>query len=84
LDPVGSLIVVKYSVGVDGNGYSEKRRIIKNYGTEKGPAQGSTSVSTSGVVSRIIVELKPTIVSIIRTTVKVKNLYEIIRGLFKN
>ena len=87
LDPVGSLIIVKYTVGVDGNGYSEKRRIIKNYGSEKGsvtvsaqPGSGSitttttTTTSTSTVVSRIIVQLKPTIITVIRTTVQASNL----------
>ena len=74
-------MVVKYSVGVDGNGYSEKRRIIKNYGSDKGnvtvpvtPTTSTTATSTSTVVSKIITQLKPTIISIIRSTVQASNL----------
>jgi len=80
LDPVGSLIIVKYSVGVDGNGYTEKRRIIKNYGSDGSSnvsVNGSVTVTTTtetdtnAVVSRIIGQLKPTIISVIRSTVQV-------------
>ncbi len=82
MDPVGSLVIVKYSVGIDGEGYTEKRRIVKNQGSNKGSSQVTTArpISSTGsvngqtVVSKIILELKPSIISIIRATVQASNL----------
>lgn len=65
-DPLGSTVTVQYTVGLDGEGYAEKRRFVKGQGS------GNADVTTR-LVSKIILELKPTIIRIIRATVQASN-----------
>jgi len=70
-DPLGSTVTVQYSVGLDGQGYTEKRRFV----------MGKTNLSendvTSELVEKIILELKPIIIRIIRATVQGSNQVEL-------
>jgi len=71
-DPVGSIVTVTYSVGTDGKDYTESRKIIKKYQTDK-VSSGSGLITAEQVVLEIITDLEPTVISIIKQIVASAN-----------
>jgi len=71
-DPVGSIVTVTYSVGTDGKDYTESRKIIKKYQTDRA-SSGSGLITAEQVVLEIITDLEPTVISIIKQIVASAN-----------
>lgn len=69
-DPIGSRITVTYQVNSDGSDYVERRKIIKGYGSDGDGFVDSNLLTADEVVRIVTTQLRPTIIQVIRTTVK--------------
>ena len=69
-DPIGSRITVTYQVNADGSDYVERRKIIKGYGSDGDGFVDSNLLTADEVVRIVTTQLRPTIIQVIRTTVK--------------
>ena len=67
IDPVGSLIEVNYSMNPDKTDYLEERKVIKNYEND---LRGAGTLSVEEVVERVLNELTPTVIEVVRSTVQ--------------
>jgi hypothetical protein len=68
VDPVGSLIQVSYSMNPDKSNYVEERKVLKNYLNSGSVKAGSLTIEQ--VVERVLNELTPTVIEVVRTTVQ--------------
>merc|ERR1711881_489268 len=64
-DPIGSKITVTYQVNRDGTDYVERRKIIKGYATDG----QEKKITADQIVNQVVTELKPTVITVIKTTV---------------
>merc|ERR1712213_54346 len=75
VDPVGSLIEVVYEMNQDKTNYVEGRKVIKNYvnsGTGSVLKQ-NTGLTAQQVVERVIKDITPTVITVVRSTVQNSN-----------
>merc|ERR1712213_298785 len=75
VDPVGSLIEVSYEMNQDKTNYIEGRKVIKNYvnsGTGSVLKQ-NTGLTAQQVVERVIKDITPTVITVVRSTVQNSN-----------
>jgi len=75
VDPVGSLIEVSYEMNQDKTNYVESRKVIKNYvnsGTGSVLKQ-NTGLTAQQVVERVIKDITPTVITVVRSTVQNSN-----------
>jgi len=75
VDPVGSLIEVSYEMNQDKTNYVEGRKVIKNYvnsGTGSVLKQ-NTGLTAQQVVERVIKDITPTVITVVRSTVQNSN-----------
>merc|ERR1712213_146241 len=70
IDPVGSFIEVKYSMNRDKTNYIEERKVIKNY-VSSGQNRGGLTIEQ--VVERVLTDIRPTVIQVIRSTVQGSN-----------
>merc|ERR1712012_751098 len=70
-DPVGSTIVVSYSMNLDKTNYVEERKVYKKYvnsGQADVPTQGG--LTAEQVVERVLTQITPTTLQVIRSSVQ--------------
>ena len=72
IDPVGSLIEVNYSMNTDKTDYVEDRRVYKNY-VNSGVPDTSGGLSAEEIVEKVLKDLTPTVIQVVRVTVQGKN-----------
>ena len=74
IDPVGSLIKVTYTMNQDGSGYSEQRKVRKNYKSSisnvGGVSSTTTTLSAEDIVNKVIADLTPTVIQVVKTSVR--------------
>jgi len=74
VDPVGSLIEVSYEMNQDKTNYVESRKVIKNYvSSATGTVTGSSGLTAEEVVERVITDITPTVILVVRNTVQGSN-----------
>jgi len=71
IDPVGSLIEVNYSMNTDKTDYVEDRRVYKNY-VNSGVPDTSGGLSAEEIVEKVLKDLTPTVIQVVRVTVQGK------------
>ena len=69
-DPVGSRIVVFYSMNKDKTDYVEERKVYKNYANSASWVSKNTGLTTEQVVERVLTEITPTTLKVIQTSVR--------------
>ena len=69
-DPVGSRIVVFYSMNKDKTDYVEERKVYKNYANSASGVSKNTGLTTEQVVERVLTEITPTTLKVIQTSVR--------------
>jgi len=69
IDPVGSLIEVNYSMNTDKTDYVEDRRVYKNY-VNSGVPDTSGGLSAEEIVEKVLKDLTPTVIQVVRVTVQ--------------
>ena len=69
-DPVGSTIVVSYSMNLDKTNYVEERKVYKKYvnSGQDTPQQGG--LTAEQVVERVLRQITPTTLQVIRSSVQ--------------
>merc|ERR1719414_804255 len=71
VDPVGSLIEVSYEMNRDKTNYVESRKVIKNYkSSAAGSFTGNAGLTAQEVVEKVITDITPTVVLVVRNTVQ--------------
>merc|ERR1711953_922126 len=71
VDPVGSLIEVSYEMNRDKTNYVESRKVIKNYkSSATGSVTGNAGLTAQEVVEKVITDITPTVVLVVRNTVQ--------------
>jgi len=81
VDPVGSLIEVSYTMNTDKTDYKEERKVTKAYAnsappdTQRTPNIGGLTVEE--VVERVLKDLSPTVVTVVRATVQGSNRFDL-------
>merc|ERR1711953_1030631 len=71
VDPVGSLIEVSYEMNRDKTNYVESRKVIKNYkSSATGSVTGNAGLTAQEVVAKVITDITPTVVLVVRNTVQ--------------
>lgn len=69
---MGSLIEVNYSMNTDKTDYVEDRRVYKNY-VNSGVPDTSGGLSAEEIVEKVLKDLTPTVIQVVRVTVQGKN-----------
>ena len=68
---MGSLIEVNYSMNTDKTDYVEDRRVYKNY-VNSGVPDTSGGLSAEEIVEKVLKDLTPTVIQVVRVTVQGK------------
>ena len=71
---MGSLIEVNYSMNTDKTDYVEDRRVYKNY-VNSGVPDTSGGLSAEEIVEKVLKDLTPTVIQVVRVTVQGKKIF---------